>query len=302
MTIVERLDEQLAHELLATPPDEFVVARNALVKQLKAAGERDQAAAVAAMRRPAWVDWALNVAAADHPDDVARFADAAEAMREAQRAAVTGRADVDLRTAMIGLRDRTGELARRVSDVLAGRGRPAALPDITERLAEVATSDATTEQLRAGLLLGDAGDADSLGFGDVDAASTAPRAKPKAPKERAQQPAVKGRAKPAPKERAAERHPDRTLERRRIERDLKTAERISQATSRDAERANTAVRHAKSAVDAATDAVTQAQSALDRAHRRLQREEGDRDAARGKADAAAAEVERLRRELDDLDS
>jgi hypothetical protein len=276
------------------------------VKRLKAAGDREQAAAVAAVRRPAWVDWALNVVAAEHAGDVERFADAAEAMRAAQRSAVTGQAGVDLRSAMLGLRDRTGELARRANTVLTGRGRPSALPDITERLAEVATSDASTEQLRAGLLLGDAGDDGDLGFGDVDADDTAPararKPKPKPAKEPDQQRTkVTAKIKPAATKPEAEPGPDRTLERRRIERDLKTAERISHAATRDAERANTAVRHAKSAVDAATDAVTQAQSALDRANRRLQREETERDKSRDKADAAAAEVARLRRELDDLD-
>jgi hypothetical protein len=302
VTIVERLDEQLAHQLLATPPDEFVAARNALVKQLKAEGERDQAAEVGAMRRPAWVDWALNVTATEHPADVERFADAAEAMRDAQRSAVTGRAGVDLRTAMIGLRDRTGELARRANAALTGHGRPAALPDITERLAEIATSDAFTEQLRAGLLLGEAGDDGGLGFGDVDTGDTARPRKPKpakapAPERKA---TVKAKAKTTASKPGAEPTTDRTFERRRLERDLKTAERVSHAATRDAERANTAVRHAKTGVDAATDAVTQAQSALERAQRRLQREENERDTARGKADAAADEMARLRRELEDL--
>jgi hypothetical protein len=289
VSIVERLDEQHLHQLLATPPDEFVATRNALVKRLKAEGEREQAGEIAAMRRPAWVDWALNVTAAEHAADVERFADAAEAMRDAQRGAVTGRSGVDLRTAMTGLRDRTGELARRANAVLTNHGRPGALPDITERLAEVATSDASTERLRAGLLLGDDGDEGGFAFGDTgDTADTSPRPKPKPAKEPVAKP------KPAPESAG----PDLTLERRRIERDLKTAERVSHAATRDAERADTAVRHAKTAVDAATDAVTKAQSALDRAQRRLRREEAQRDAARDKAEAGAAELARLRRALE----
>ena len=292
MSIVERLDEQHLHQLLATPPDEFVATRNALVKRLKADGEREQAGEIAAMRRPAWVDWALNVTAAEHAADVERFADAAESMRDAQRGAVTGRGGVDLRTAMTGLRDRTGELARRANAVLTSHGRPGALPEITERLAEVATSDASTERLRAGMLLGDAGDEAGFAFGDTaHAADTSPPRKSKPAKEAA------AKAKPQPKPEPAS--PDLTLERRRIERDLKTAERVSHAATRDAERADTAVRHAKTAVDAATDAVTKAQSALDRAQRRLRREEAQRDAARDKAEAGAAEVARLRQRARD---
>jgi hypothetical protein len=294
---VERLDEQLLHQLLATPPDEFVAARNAIVKRLKADGDREQAAETAAVRRPAWVDWALNVTAFEHAADVARFADAAEAIRDAQRGAVTGRSGVDLRTAMTGLRDRTGELARRANAVLTRHGRPAALPDITERLAEVAVSDASTEQLRAGLLLADTGDEAGFAFGGTTGApDPSERHKPKPAKAKpAQVKAAQVKAaKPEP-ERAG---PDLTLERRRIERDLKTAERVSHAATRDAERADIAVRHAKTAVDAATDAVTKAQSALDRAQRRLRREEELRDAARDKAEAGAAELARLRRALE----
>jgi hypothetical protein len=297
VSIVERLDEQHLHQLLATPPDEFVANRNALVKRLKAEGEREQADEIAAMRRPAWVDWALNVTAAEHAADVERFADAAEAMRDAQRGAVTGRSGVDLRTAMTGLRDRTGELARRANAVLTSHGRPGALPDITERLAEVATSDASTERLRAGLLLGLDGDEGGFAFGDTaDTADKSPPRKSKPAKEPAAKATSKSGPKPQPKPEPAS--PDLTLERRRIERDLKTAERVSHAATRDAERADTAVRHAKTAADAATDAVTKAQSALDRAQRRLRREEAQRDAAREKADAGAAEVARLRRALE----
>ena len=287
MTIVDRLDDALAHQLLATPPDEFVAARNALVKQLKAGGDREQATEVGAMRRSSWVDWALNVASAQHGNDVERFAEASALMRDAQRSAVTGRGGVDLRTAMTGLRDRTGELARRVNGVLTDHGRAAALPEITERLAEIATSDVATGQLRAGLLLGETGDDGDLGFGDAVPAKKVPGSR--------RVPGSKPRPTPAA---AKEPEADLTLERRRIERDLKTAERVGHAAKRDADRADTAARHAKTAVDAATDTLNQAQAALDRARRRLDRDENDRDAAREKADAAAAEVARLRTALD----
>ena len=59
MTIVDRLDDTLAHQLLATPPDEFVAARNALAKQLKAGGLVAPAAEVGSMRRQSWVDLSL---------------------------------------------------------------------------------------------------------------------------------------------------------------------------------------------------------------------------------------------------
>jgi len=254
------------------------------------------------MRRPSWVDWALNVAAVNHAAAVERFAEAAELMREAQRGAVTGRGG-DLRTAMTGLRDRTGELARHVNGVLTDHGRPAALPEVTERLAQIATSDGSAEQLRAGLLLGDAGEDAMVGFGDAEVSEARSKTASKPAPKKATQPKA-ARKKAAPKsdqpDSAPEPGPDITFERRRIEHDLKTADRVSQAARRDADRADTAVRHAKSAVDAATDSFNQAQASLERAQRRLEREQADRDAAHAKAESAAAEAAGLRDALDAL--
>ena len=205
------------------------------------------------MRRPAWVDWALNVTAAEHAGDVERFADAADAMRDAQRGAVTGRGGVDLRTAMTGLRDRTGELARRANAVLteprttggAARDHRTAGGDRHVRRDPPTNSapgccsatPATTEASRSAT--------------PADTADTRRAASQKPAKE----PRRRSRHRRPREGRARDPGPDLTLERRRIERDLKTADRVSHAATRDAERADTAVRHAKTAVDAATDAV-----------------------------------------------
>ena len=89
-----RLDETTLRGLYATVPTEFVAARNALVKELRRAKERDEAALVAALRRPDWTDWALNVVAAEHADAVDEVRDARPAMsvtrRRRRSRAVTG--------------------------------------------------------------------------------------------------------------------------------------------------------------------------------------------------------------------
>jgi hypothetical protein len=51
--------------LSTVPPDEFVAARAALVKALRHDKRRDEAAGVAALRRPSPVDWALNCVATE---------------------------------------------------------------------------------------------------------------------------------------------------------------------------------------------------------------------------------------------
>jgi len=72
--------------LLTVPPDEFVAARNALVKSLRGAGRKDDAAAVAALRRPSVVDWALNTVASESPDVVGTVSHAASRLRQASGA------------------------------------------------------------------------------------------------------------------------------------------------------------------------------------------------------------------------
>ena len=101
------MDEATLRRLYATVPTEFVAARNALVKELRHAKERDEAALVAALRKPDWTDWALNVVAAEHTDAVDEFATAAGDVRDAQSAAIEGRDGPDVRAALRALRERT---------------------------------------------------------------------------------------------------------------------------------------------------------------------------------------------------
>jgi hypothetical protein len=69
---------QEAERLLATAPDEFVAERGRVARELRDAGRRQEAAAVAEMRKPPAVVLAVNRAARDRPQ-VARDAVAAAA-------------------------------------------------------------------------------------------------------------------------------------------------------------------------------------------------------------------------------
>jgi hypothetical protein len=139
-------------ELFASPPPEFVASRNALAKRLRAEKRRDEAGAVATLRRPSWIDWALNTVAEREPAAVGDFADAAEVLREAQAASIEGRAGPDLRGALQALRDATTALARRAGRELSGAGRDPETAELTSRLGEIAGLEAAVEQLRGGVL------------------------------------------------------------------------------------------------------------------------------------------------------
>jgi len=139
-------------ELFATPPPDFVAARNEVVKALRKEKARDDATAVAALRRPGWDDWSLNAVASSDPDVVAGFVDAAAQVRDAQAAAIEGRDGPDIRTALRDLRDRSADLVRLADGALGGVGRQPAAGEINARLSQIAASDVAAAQLVAGIL------------------------------------------------------------------------------------------------------------------------------------------------------
>ena len=141
-------------ELYTTPPAEFIAARNQLVKDRRAAKDRDTATALGKLRKPALADWALNVVAARHGDDVAAFLDAAGTVRDAQAAAIEGRDGPDIRAALRDLREHSGQVLGRAQEVLAEAGRDAAAEAgvVASRLTEVSANAEASAQLAAGVL------------------------------------------------------------------------------------------------------------------------------------------------------
>ena len=75
---------QEAEKLLVAPPDRFVAERNALAKQLRGEGRSDDADAVAALKKPSVVVYAVNRAARDRPKPARAAAAAAVDLRNAQ--------------------------------------------------------------------------------------------------------------------------------------------------------------------------------------------------------------------------
>jgi hypothetical protein len=77
-------------ELYREPPDRFVGARDGLARELRAAGEADEAARVKKLRRPTVAAWMVNRAALEAPKQIEEFAAASRALEEAQARAVEG--------------------------------------------------------------------------------------------------------------------------------------------------------------------------------------------------------------------
>ena len=90
-----------ADDLYGVDPAEFVTARAALAKRLRADGDREEAARVAKLRRPPQSAWALNLLARTDPDRIDAVFAAATALRDAL---ADGGAGVDRREAQAAYR------------------------------------------------------------------------------------------------------------------------------------------------------------------------------------------------------
>jgi hypothetical protein len=77
--------EQVADELYRLVPTEFRPARDERVKQARAEGDRELAAAIAKLRRPTVSAWVVNRLAHEARDELGRLVELGEALREAQR-------------------------------------------------------------------------------------------------------------------------------------------------------------------------------------------------------------------------
>jgi hypothetical protein len=168
------------------PLEEFISARDAKAKELRAEGRKEAAAEVKQARKPSLAAWALNQVARRHPDEVAGVLEAGQALAEAQRAALEGDAG--------GLREagRTlGDVVERVAGRAAGlldKASPVQRDRMAATLRAAAADEAGAEMLRRGVLVEDL---EPAGFG-LEALSGAvpPRRRPAAPKKTAATEAV----------------------------------------------------------------------------------------------------------------
>ena len=118
-TEVGDLDAALA-ALYQLPLEQFVATRDQLARRLRAAGDRDSARQVAALRRPPVSAWAANQLAHAAPNGVAELLEVGAALRQAQQEALAGQpgAARQLRTATAHLRAAITRLSARAETLL----------------------------------------------------------------------------------------------------------------------------------------------------------------------------------------
>jgi hypothetical protein len=112
----EGIDDAVA-ELLALTPESFTARRNALAKELRAAGRRDAAEAVKALPRPPLALWALNRLAREQPALIDAFLAASDTLRDAYRRGG------DIRAATQPERDAEARVVACATEVALAHGR-----------------------------------------------------------------------------------------------------------------------------------------------------------------------------------
>jgi hypothetical protein len=151
----------VADELYALSPQEFIAARDARVRELRAS-DRELADAVAALRRPAPVAWAVNLLARD--GDLDRLPALGEQLRAAQASADRERITAlgaQRRELVRALAARAGSLADAAGRALA----PAVLDAVAETLQAALADPDAAAAVRSGRLLRGL---ESVGFDPVD--------------------------------------------------------------------------------------------------------------------------------------
>ncbi|GAA0991202.1 hypothetical protein GCM10009555_078150 [Acrocarpospora macrocephala] len=138
-----------ADTLYALPPAEFTAARDALAKEVKAAGNATLARDIGKLRRPTVVAWAVNQLARQNPPELAELLTLGEDLRRAWQ-------DQDAKT-LTALSARrtplTARVARLIADLAASSGqRLTTLTEVEQTLdAAVVDAEAATQVRQATL-------------------------------------------------------------------------------------------------------------------------------------------------------
>ena len=217
--------------LYGLPLDAFTAARNDLARRLRGDGRKDEAAEIAALRKPSLPAWTVNQLVREHRKEI-------EALLEAAAAIRGGAAEADA-----GFREALDDLLRAARALLDASGRKA--PDALLR--DVATTlracaAVAPDELVAGRLT-EAREAS--GFADALAGSAAPRRRPDGSSRavREQRPAVDR---------------DRVDAVAAAQEELRKRKRAATAAAREAE-------HARQALERAERGVGEARAELDEA-------------------------------------
>jgi hypothetical protein len=250
-----------------------VVERDKLARELRAAGQREEADRVKGLRKPTLAAATINRLARQERREVDLLLDAGHRLREAQQRLLAGEDPGSLDEASRTEREALGNLRRAAARILAeaGRGSDTTLNQIVDTLRAAAVSDEGRELLARGRVTADL---EATGFDLL-----APLAEGTAPRRRGT-PRKRATAKKSTAPRRESRSAGRIKEAREqlgearkqstaAEKDLRTAERETDKARR--ELAEVEQRAAKARAEA-----REARRAVETAERKLRDAEGKR--------------------------
>jgi hypothetical protein len=143
-------------DLYGQPLERFIPERNALAKELRRAGRRDEAASIAALRKPSVAAWAVNQLVRTQSRQVAALFKAGDALQRAHSQLLAGRGNGDaLRKAVARERDAVDELAEKARGLLSSEGHeltPTTLERVSDTLHAAALDADARAQVKDGCL------------------------------------------------------------------------------------------------------------------------------------------------------
>jgi hypothetical protein len=266
-------------ELYGLALEDFVAARDALAKELRAGGDREAAAEVKRLAKPSAAAWAVNQAVRSQPNSARALWKAGDELAAVQTRLLGGDADADdLRRAARAERAAVEQLVDAARGLLSAGGHTMSETTL-ERVEETLHAAALDREARTDVAAGRATkEVRHVGLGGL-AATTATPARPGGA-------ATRGAGRPAasPPARRAKRGAAARA----------TPAREPQAVPGDAKAARRAVEKARAAVEHARQTLNARQDEADEARERAETARGEAEAARGEAEAARREAEAAR--------
>jgi hypothetical protein len=145
-----------ADDLYGLPLERFVPERGELVKALRADGRREEAGAVAKLRKPTVAAWAVNQLVRTQRRAVAELFEAGDSLRAAHGELLSGRGDArELRAAADRERAAVASLVEAARGLLSSEGHElseATIDRVADTLHAAALDDAGREKVRDGRL------------------------------------------------------------------------------------------------------------------------------------------------------
>jgi hypothetical protein len=266
------VDESRIDALFVLPPEEFTAGRDGLAREMTEAGDREDAKAVKALRRPTAAAWAVNAAVRRRPDLIEGLVEVVATLRTAQRRAASGLAGPEFREAAAERRRLIRLLTEEAQSVLAEAGRAADQHVAAAgRTFEAAASDqAAADAVRAGRLSKEL--AATSGFDALEGFEVIP-----------------GGVEPEPEAPAEDRA---TTAQRRA---LASARREIERQTRRAATAREELRAAEREASDDEEALRSLEHDVDRARRRAEE-------SRGRADRAATKARRAEEALEEAEA